>query len=677
MLLCAALALWVDLGGFHCDHCGDSILPVVTSLYRWTPYFWECNRIGMLVPLLAMPIRHPLANLLVQSGLVLFAAMTAFFLLPHYVLRNRNWPVAGVATATLFFLLPRGTRFFYTFGQPHYLVSAALGLGALILVERRGAARLAGGVALVLLAHWVNSATTAALAPLVVLRHLIGPAAPAALQVASKRNWFLNRELVLALCLLGVGCAGALASRFVCASREDPLATALTSPHDWPEGWRQLGRGTWEALTDREWTAVVSQKYQAVPRRWTLAPVCLALGLLLAVLFFVVRHAFTRARRRGLKAQPEGTPIHGARGCAEYQPAAIKACGALIASGAVYAIFTGMLEWTASNLYHWKYWIPSVLYWQSAAGVAMAALLSRRFRARSYEVGAIALIVAAASAYGLPSLARVRADIEASRGRGGQPPGYIAARTSDVLASRCTHVAGHYDEAWLTVFQANLDLYERGEGRVVWAMASRCLAAWDLWGCLPIEDLRVAGLTVGGDLDPDAACFLNTYCPPMSLVDKMDGIWVYCPTAEAPPSKPTAQRDEAVLASWHSGFFPLEGSSQSNNRWCRAQGKLTLTNLQDRPQVVALEMSLVSGGSARGHVWIEDPCGAKRLVVCPDGVPYHRTLVVPPGRLTVRFSCDAPTTSLPRDNRSPLVFRVVNFRMTQLSEGPSFVSARP
>ncbi len=68
-----AVSVWIDLrnaspGRRH----ADTLLVALNSLYRWTPYAWELDRYGDLIPLLAAPFRHPLANLLVQAGLNVF-----------------------------------------------------------------------------------------------------------------------------------------------------------------------------------------------------------------------------------------------------------------------------------------------------------------------------------------------------------------------------------------------------------------------------------------------------------------------------------------------------------------------------------------------------------------------------------------------------------------------------
>src|SRR5262245_15413960 len=81
LLLCAGAALWADLGTLHRLQHGDSLMPVLVSLQRWTPYFWEQDRYGMLIPLLARPVTNPFANLLFQGFLNVTFGLAAFFLL--------------------------------------------------------------------------------------------------------------------------------------------------------------------------------------------------------------------------------------------------------------------------------------------------------------------------------------------------------------------------------------------------------------------------------------------------------------------------------------------------------------------------------------------------------------------------------------------------------------------
>src|SRR5262249_22276397 len=135
LLLCAGAALWVDLGTLHRLQHGDSLLPVLVSLQRWTPFFWEQDRYGMLIPLLARPVTHPLGNLLFQGFLNGTCGMSAFFLLARFLVRRPAYPLVGALGATTFLLLaPAPYRFDYLM-DANYGVWLSLGLGGLIVAE--------------------------------------------------------------------------------------------------------------------------------------------------------------------------------------------------------------------------------------------------------------------------------------------------------------------------------------------------------------------------------------------------------------------------------------------------------------------------------------------------------------------------------------------------------------
>ncbi|MCM2335078.1 MAG: hypothetical protein NDI82_14180, partial [Anaeromyxobacteraceae bacterium] len=67
---------------------------MLVSLQRWTPFYWDQERYGMLVPLLALPVRDPLWNLLLQRGLLVLGGLAAVVLLARHALPDRDWPVA-------------------------------------------------------------------------------------------------------------------------------------------------------------------------------------------------------------------------------------------------------------------------------------------------------------------------------------------------------------------------------------------------------------------------------------------------------------------------------------------------------------------------------------------------------------------------------------------------------
>ena len=94
LLWVTVTAIVLDFGILHHFHDADSLVPVLISLYRWTPFYWEQDRYGMLVALLATPFDHPFTNLLVQNGITIWAGLICFPLATRYLTPGptcRNW----------------------------------------------------------------------------------------------------------------------------------------------------------------------------------------------------------------------------------------------------------------------------------------------------------------------------------------------------------------------------------------------------------------------------------------------------------------------------------------------------------------------------------------------------------------------------------------------------------
>src|SRR5262245_16351545 len=159
LLLCAVAALWIDFSRIHLGQTSDSLIPVLVSLQQWTPFYWEQSRFGMLTPLLAIPFDHPLANLLVQDGVMIFAGLAAIGLLTRFFIRSRIWFTVACGSSAVFLLcLAEPLRCDYLIAQP-YGLSFSLGLAAILLLEKRGTWRRWSIVTvLMLLASWVNLA---------------------------------------------------------------------------------------------------------------------------------------------------------------------------------------------------------------------------------------------------------------------------------------------------------------------------------------------------------------------------------------------------------------------------------------------------------------------------------------------------------------------------------------
>jgi len=222
-ILSGAVAAWMGLGTLHDFQHADSLLTVLISTQKWTPFFWGQDRFGMLVPLLAIPIRHPLANMLAQGWIMTVAALLAPFALTRFLTgRAGAWMAVGACTNTLFLLIARpAVQFDWLVTQP-YALSISLGFAGLIVGEheRPGWSRGIAAFVLLALACWVNIGSVVMLA--------IG-----ALLKGSRRVWLLSLQAAAAS-------LAALAARYLTAAH---TITALAPPGKWPNGWWQLLAG--------------------------------------------------------------------------------------------------------------------------------------------------------------------------------------------------------------------------------------------------------------------------------------------------------------------------------------------------------------------------------------------------------------------------------------------------
>jgi hypothetical protein len=426
----AAAAALVDLGTFHRLEQGDSIVPVLVSLQRWTPFYWDQERYGMLVPLLALPLRDPLWNLLFQRGALVLAGLGAVVLLARHVLAGRDWPLAGaLSAAALVAAAPAAWLFEYLGDQP-YGLSLLLALAGLAVAEpgagrRRGWPRLALGLALVAGAHWVNAATGLLLLALAAAR-------AAADRLEGEAAGAVRARLAVdgALLLAGLA-AGQVFLRLWPWATGFPLRldVAPLPLAELPRAWLVLLANAWRE--SGRWPAVLAAAAAAGLALLSLPPL--------------------RPRL----------------------PAALLRAGALAAAALAYALFVGSLGWVRENAFHWRYVAPSAVLVHLAALSLLAEPLARLPRlARPSAIAALALVPAAAlGAYGPPSLSSVRADLDRVAGR----------HTADVLGAGCALVAGDYWSVWPAVWHAALVSRERGEPQPVWGVSHRTNATVMQW----------------------------------------------------------------------------------------------------------------------------------------------------------------------------------------------------
>jgi hypothetical protein len=219
------VAVWMDFSPLHGYHRADSFLPVFESLYRWTPFFWEQNRFGQLIPLLSLPIDSPFANLLFQVGLRLFAVTASFFLLARTVVPRPYWPAVGALTLALWIGCKDIEAHAFMQMQPSGQ-AVALGLAGLLLLESRSRWKLLTGLGLLLLAFWISLTALFWLLPLALVRR--------------------RTPLVLSAVVISFG-ASLLFSRLSIYRRATSFSAADLS--DWPLAWRTLAERSVDYLS--------------------------------------------------------------------------------------------------------------------------------------------------------------------------------------------------------------------------------------------------------------------------------------------------------------------------------------------------------------------------------------------------------------------------------------------
>jgi hypothetical protein len=449
LLLYALVAVVIDLGALHRLHTSDDLVFVLASLYAWTPFFWEQDRVGLLLPLLASPFNDPLTNLLIQNGLSVFAGLASSLLLARYLFRQPFYPlVAALANAGLLLLVSEDVRY-NLFINCCYGTALSLGVGGLVLTEpgpdgRVPWPRCLAAMALIALSEWVYVGGILLLAPLAVSRWLLMANRPPADPDRPRWRALLpDAEARWAVAALAFGAAVGLwlKSRAGVGTDETPLVGLYLG--EWPKAWQQMALNLWTALAPGHWPILLG------------AAAVVGLGL-----------------QAWLGLRPA---------CPVYRAAAVAAL-----AGLGKGLFLGTRTWLYLNLYAYRYLLPTLLCVQVALlAIALAPLadtLAERGRRLLLPLSAVVLLAAALATYGWPSVDGVRTDLDKTLGQ----------YTGDILAGDCQFVSGDYWQVWMAVYHANLTLHERGEPRTVWGVGSRGKPMSRCWQDVPNEDRRIA-----------------------------------------------------------------------------------------------------------------------------------------------------------------------------------------
>jgi hypothetical protein len=468
----AAVAVWMDLSPIHRYHTSDSLVPVLSSLYKWTPFFWQQNRYGSLLPLLALPVEAPFWNLLLQVGLRLFAITASFFLLARTVVPRPYWPAVGALTLALWLGAKEIPDHAFLQMQP-YGQAAALSLSALLLLDRPWKAaswRMYAGLGLLLLGFWISATTLFWLLPLFWVRHAVG--------IGSERD--RARQPMLLAIVLAFG-ASLFFSWLSVYSRTTAFSAA--SPGDWPRAWRTL----------------LMRCITYLSPFWVVAGIGLLAGIAV----------FTFLRRD--RPMPR---------------LALSAGLCLVASGLAELLIMGTTFWAQVNYWSVRYVTMELL----ALGMLLPALglillLEGRPAGWHRAANALALLVllpVMALRYGQPSASRARAALDV-----------FGTGTDEILEAGCTHVLGGYWRTWRAVFHADVVRWERGERAPVWGIAPRSGPTDHLWRPRDWRGTRIAVLADNEQAAEDMR--LMALLPPLYLAEDRGDILVYTASSTGGP----------------------------------------------------------------------------------------------------------------------------------------------
>jgi hypothetical protein len=482
LLLCATVAVWIDFGSLHAEQHADALIQILASLQAWKPFFWEQDRYGSLVALLASPIRDPLANLLVQNAVTVFMGLAAPFLLARYLFRDAIYALVGAISVAAFVALAPPLYRFEFFVDGGYGVPFSLAFAALLMLEPNSEGRISWirrllACVLAILAHWVFLAAILTLAPLVVLRSLTNTKGTRDGRSRLFRVLRPDLESILSLVVLLIGLAGGWAIKFFVNDPWIEPTMMTTAPRvRWMFAWEQMLKNNWSVQDPNHF--------------WLLA---LGFGALAGV-------AVALTRRRSAEV---------ALACIAPAAAALSAF-----------LFMGTRLWVEFNQYDYRYSMPSLLFLQMAAFAPMLSVLREWLavawiRRAAYLLSSVVVFGAAWVSYGPPSSAGVRAHLDERLGE----------HSHDAVAANCTHIAGDYWFVWRTVYHANLLKAEQGLPGQVWGIALRGHPTWSRWRDMPPSAMRI-GVEPGHLSDAEEWCE-KFGLPPLELVEKRPKLWIY------------------------------------------------------------------------------------------------------------------------------------------------------
>ncbi|HWF87097.1 MAG TPA: hypothetical protein VG222_19705 [Vicinamibacterales bacterium] len=274
-----------------------------------------------------------------------------------------------------------------------------------------------------------------------------------------------GRATLQQVSLTGAGVAGGTLLKHW--STGTATATKILSVAEWPHGWAQLLRTT----------------SAGIAHPW---------GLIALVLFALIG-AIVLSRRAPLDKSITGAVV-----------AFVSAC--------CYWLVIGTFEHVQHNDYYARYVFPSVLLF--AVGMALLVVAAGHRPRVAAAIACLVFVVSAGVSYGVPSLKRLRRNMDRT----------IGVLTPDIMAADATVLAGDYWTVWPAVFHANMILYERTGHVGVFGLTYRSDQTAGMWLTRVKTDPVVL---VAPRLDTSAALIASRLGVPVTFVRDAGPLDVY------------------------------------------------------------------------------------------------------------------------------------------------------
>ncbi|HXD87871.1 MAG TPA: hypothetical protein VN641_15365 [Urbifossiella sp.] len=377
LLVCAVAAAAIDFGRVQRSLNADAILFTVASQCDWTPFFWEQDRIGLLVPLFTSWIADPFAALLLQTGITAFMGLALPLLLMEVVYPQPAGRFgAMLASALLLAIAPdrvRGNLLFEcTYPQAMFL--GCVGLLILGRGDRPRWWRYPLGFACFALAHWTYLGVCVWLMPLAFWIAVVRPGAP----LGGIREFLLRlvRYFPGWSSLLLLGGAAALGWWFSTLADGSASYDAALPVREWPRSWFVIG------CTFLHWPDM---------ERWLIVAGTLAVAGSIATI------------------APRFRP-----GCALPAAAFVLA----IVAATEFA-FIGTRQWPSRNENHFRYILGAIAAIETLLGLMATAPLARLANRRpwiTFAAAATLLFTGAVVQYGFPMPGARRGELDELHG---------------------------------------------------------------------------------------------------------------------------------------------------------------------------------------------------------------------------------------------------------------------